>query len=147
MSRTLFSEETTTRCVEALVARHGRHLQEERIAVNGRVEEGAVRVDLTLARMDQTANYRMETAFELPENESLSASEAGALCLDFLDWYLDQFFGDNRQTLLPLDWQAHTFGEHRIFARGDVTNPVLDEAADAWLRGELPEIQSPGKEN
>ena len=44
---------------------------------------------------------------------------------------LGEYFSEGRETLLPLDWQPHRFGEAEVLARGDVRNPVLDEAADA----------------
>ncbi|MEC9073498.1 MAG: hypothetical protein VX938_13990 [Myxococcota bacterium] len=145
MSRTLYNKEETARCEEALVARHGRYLADERIDLSARFEEGAVMLTLALTRLDQTSVYRMEAALEVPEDDSVTLSDACDLCLDFLDWYLGQYFGDNRETLLPLDWQAHQFGEHRVMARGDITNPILDDAADAWLRGERPEVELPGR--
>ena len=145
MSRNLYSGDETARCEEALMARHGRYLTDERLSLSARLEEGAVMLTLIIARLDGTSSHKMEAALEVPEDDSVSLSDACDLCLDFLDWFLDLYFGDNRETLLPMDWQAHQFGEHRIMARGDITNPTLDDAADAWLRGERPEIDPPPK--
>jgi len=144
MSRTLYNSEEAARWVEALVGRHGRYLLDEEIKITGRIEEGAVIVTAILSRLDRTSSYQMEAAVELPEDDSVSLDDASDLCMDFIDWYLGQYFGDNRETLLPLDWQSHQFGEHKVLARGDVSNPILDEAADAWLRGERPDVELPG---
>jgi hypothetical protein len=85
----------------------------------------------------------MEAGFDVPEDDSVAAAAALDLCVDFLDWYLGEYFREARELLLPLDWQPHRFGEHNVVARGDVRNPQLDDAADAWLRGERPEVEPP----
>ena len=78
----------------------------------------------------------MEAARAVPEDESHSVQETLELCLDFLDWYLGEYFENGRELILPLDWQTHRFGDVDLLARGDLRNPSMDEAADAWLRGE-----------
>ena len=111
-------------------------LREEHFSVSGRLEEGSVVVVLVLERHDRTFRYEMGCAKSVPEDESASMMDTVDLCLDFLDWHLGQYFSEERDVLLPLDWQPHRFGEVEVLARGDVRNPELDDAADAWLRGE-----------
>ena len=95
---------------------------------------------LVLANHKRTYVYEMSAALDTEDRRIRSVDEAVTLTLDFLDWYLDQYFKADRHLLLPLDWQPHRFGDHQILARGDVKNQVLDEAADAWLRGERPNL-------
>ena len=132
----MIDKEHMRRVIDALNTRHGRMLRDERFLVSAGLEEGSVVVRLVLERHDQTFKYEMQCARVVPEDEAQSVSETLHLCLDFLDWYLEEYFSGEREVLLPLDWQAHRFGEVEVLAKGDVRNPGLDEAADAWLRGE-----------
>lgn len=139
MATTLMTADMAARVVDALVQRHGRLLGDERFRVSATLEDKTVVVTLRLERDDETHRYEMQAAKAIPDNGSLSPAGTLDLCLDFLDWYLGEYFRADRELLLPLDWQPHRIGEHDVLARGDVRNPVLDDAADAWLRGERPD--------
>lgn len=136
MIASIIDSEQSRRIMDALNSRHGRMLREERFTVSASLQEGSVVLQLVLERHDRSFRYQMECAKEVPEDESRSVQETLELCLDFLDWYLGEYFDNARELILPLDWQTHRFGDVDILARGDVRNPSLDEAADAWLRGE-----------
>lgn len=145
MAQPLMTATDHGRITESLIERFGTMLQHETLAVAARLEDRAVIVTLTLARHDDTFAYVMEAGFEVPEDDSVAAPAALELCVDFLEWYLDEYFREARELLLPLDWQPHRFGEHTVLARGDVRNPLLDDAADAWLRGERPQVALPAR--
>ncbi len=134
------SAESAHRIAEALSSRHGRGLSAsdgERFEVTARMEGETIIARVVLGRPDRTFRYEMECARTLEEGAfTLNASDTLDLCLDFLDWYLGEYFREGRELLLPLDWQPHRFGEFEVLARGDVRNPLLEDAADAWLRGE-----------
>jgi hypothetical protein len=136
MTIALIDSAHSQRILDAIDARHGRQLEDERFSVSARLEEGSVIAELTLERHDRSFRYEMACAKSLPEDEAQSVEETLEVCLDFLDWYLGEYFSSDRELLLPLDWQPHRFGEFDVHARGDVRNPTLDAAADAWLRGE-----------
>lgn len=140
MARPLLDSETQTDLLDNLQRRHGRRLRDERFDVRARLEEGSVIVGVDLARHDRKFLYRTECAKAVPEDDSLTILDTMHLCFDFLDWYLGQYFDNDRELLLPLDWKPHTFGDYDVLARGDVRNPVLDDAADAWLRGDRVEV-------
>ncbi len=140
MARPLLDSETKTELLDALQRHHGRRLRDERFDVRARLEDGSVVVAIEIARRDRTSLYRVEAAKTVPEDESLTMMDTLHLCVDFLDWYLGQWFDSDRDLLLPLDWKPHRFGDYDVLARGDLRNPVLDEAAEAWLRGERVEV-------
>lgn len=147
MARPLLTADTASTIVATLETRHSRKLRDERFTVTARMEDRTVIVDLSLARLDQTFVYAMSAAKVVPEDGSLSVAETLDLCLDFLDWYLGRYFEEDRELLLPLDYQPHRIGEHEVLARGDEKRPLLDDAADAWLRGERPELPKPRRPN
>jgi hypothetical protein len=143
VAQSLITAESHGRIIDGLVERHSPMMRQEGLRVAARLDDRAVIVTLVLARHDQSFEYTMEVGFDVPEDDSVATAAALDLCVDFLDWYLGEYFREERDLLLPLDWQPHRFGEHSVVARGDVRNPLLDDAADAWLRGERPEVEPP----
>lgn len=140
MARPLMTPESVSQVLSALNRRHAGMLRDEHFELGARLEQGTVVATLELVRSDRSSHYVMEAAKAVPDNGALDLEQTLDLCLDFLDWYLGEFFGEQRELLLPLDWQPHKFGEFEVLARGDLRNPVLEEAADAWLRGERLEV-------
>lgn len=125
----LLAEEDKAALIEVLLERYGGYLDAERFIVDGRVEPGFVEATILLERLDGTRRYEMVFYVSLTDNK-ISEAEGRDLALDFAGYYLDLFFNSGREILLPLDFHEYEFGEFKVFARGDVTNPLLDALAD-----------------
>ena len=136
----LIDQEYAERVVSLLKTRHGGFLHREQFAVEGKLVGDVVTVRLTLFNADRTFVYDMEAAAKLDDRLNVGVSDALELAVDFLDWYLGEYFRQSRELLLPLDFKPHRFGDYEVYAKGDVRNEVLEDLADAWLRGERPEI-------
>lgn len=128
----LLSDTDQMALLDLLQERYGHHLRGERFRVDGRVEPGLVELNLVLERSDGTFRYDMTFYASLVDN-ALSEEEGRDLVVDFMGYYLDLYFRRKREVLLPLDFQEYPFGKHRVFARGDVTNPRLDALADEMI--------------
>lgn len=142
MARPLITSEEKHQLLQLLNERHGKWLRDEAFEVSARTMQNMVVAKLILRRRDRTSVYEMEAAVDSDDPRVRSKREAIDLALDFLDWYLGEYLGQQRQVLLPLDFKPHRFGEFEVLARGDIHNEVLDDLADAWLRGERPEVPS-----
>ena len=140
MARQLMDSDAAQRAVKVLRERHAATLRDETFTVSARLEADTVVATVTLARRDRTAVYRVEAAINTSDHRVRSQDEALELALDFLDWHMGEYLRGGRDVLLPLDWQPHRFADHELLARGDLRNEALDDLADAWLRGEEPEI-------
>ena len=133
----LFTREDATAAAASLDSRYAAHLGAERFEVGGRVEPGFVELTAVLANSDKTFRYEIEVRAAVG-GKGVSQVEGRELVLDFLGYYLDQYFDGGRDVLLPLDFQPYQFGEHTVHARGDVTNPALDEVANRILEDGVP---------
>lgn len=142
MSKPLLDSAAQVRIVTALAERHAIGLRGERLTVEAHRAGENITAALTLASLDRTFVYTMEAAIVHKNYPAMSAEDALDACLDFLDWYLGEYFREHRELLLPLDWQPHRFGDIELMAKAELRNALLDEAADAWLRGERPEIEA-----
>ncbi len=116
----------------ALTKMFGAFIAGETFSVSGMFEPGFLHVDLKLHRRDDTFCYAMQFRCALAENR-LDQGAALDVTVDFAGWYLEQYFDSGRDLLLPLDFQPYNFGDHIVYARGDIDNPKLTKMADEIL--------------
>lgn len=126
--------------------RHAGSLRNEHFELDVRKEGDEAVVCLTLRNDARTSVYKMEAAIERAKYQAMTEPQAIDICVDFLDWYVGEYFREDRDAFLPLDWKPHRYGDVEILARGDLRNEFLDDAADAWLRGERPDVESTWKQ-
>lgn len=140
MAKPLIDSAYRNRVLALLKDRHAGSLHDERFELDVRREGDEAVVCLTLRSDDRTSVYKMEAVIQRSKYQAMTEAQAIDLALDFLDWYLGEYFREDRDAFLPLDWKPHRFGDVEVLARGDLRNELLDDAADAWLRGERPDI-------
>jgi len=145
MTKPLLEQADKVRIIDVLRERHATGLRGEHITVDAARAGESVSASITLASADRTFVYEMECAVVREKYTGMSVSDGVDVCLDFLDWYLGEFFDSHRELLLPLDWQPHRFGDVEVMAKGELRNAFLDDAADAWLRGERPDVEGQWK--
>ena len=129
----ILGKEDLRKIEDTLMSTYGAHLGNERFIVRVFGQSDSVLLRVQLDQFDGMSRHTFEINAPSKSN-GLKLDQALDLALDFLGYYLDQFFEDNRELLLPLDYQEYEFGEHKVFARGDYTRPKLDELADRILR-------------
>ena len=105
MSAKLLDLEQCTRVIATLNQKHGRRLKEESFTVNAKEQDSTIIVALNLTSTDRSFEYAMESAVTVDEKLVHTREVALELALDFLDWYLGEYFKNDRELLLPLDWQ------------------------------------------
>lgn len=137
--------EDCDRIVGALQSQYAARLRDERFTVSGRVEPGFVELTVHLERLDRSQRYWMEFRAALAENR-MAEEAARDLLLDFVGYYLDQYFESGRDLLLPLDFQPYEMGSHVVYARGDITHPTLDGEADRILDAGIPLPETPRRQ-
>ena len=136
MSKSIVDPKRHAAIYKLLHDRHGTSLMDETLTMSARVEGDNPVFQVVLEKTDRTVKYTMEAALSRAAYPAMSLSEGLDVCVDFLDWYLAEYFREDRDAFLPLDWKAFRFGDLEVMARGDLRNALLDDLADAWLRGE-----------
>lgn len=139
MTKPILAPDVHAKLLAVLLERHGPQLKRDTLAIAAkRLGDNPV-ATVEIASLDRTSVYTMEAAMARG-TYAMSMEDALDVCFDFLDWYLGEYWKSRGELLLPLDFQPHRFGDVEILARGNLRNELLDDAADAWLRGEHPEI-------
>ena len=140
MAKPLLDATRSARIANLLDTRHGKSLKDETFELSAHLEGENPVMRVVLARHDRTLVYAMEAALIRSDYPGFSVLEALDVCVDFLDWHLGEYFREGRDAFLPLDWKKFRFGDVEIMARGDLRNVLLEDLADAWLRGETEHV-------
>jgi len=129
----VLSPEDRRKIEETLQNTYGAKLNGEKFHVKVLGQSDSIVLKVRLESHDRMSCYTFDISAGATANK-INLKQALDLALDFLGFYLDRFFENNREDLLPLDYHPYDFGEHTIYARGDYTRPKLDEMANQILR-------------
>jgi hypothetical protein len=90
-----------------------------------------VQLRMTLLKKDGSVKYPVEAVHLLEPESKYSKADLAFLMLDYLDNYWQEYFREDRDVYLSLDWSKHEFEGGAFFLRGFVRNVALEDAADA----------------
>ena len=148
--RPIFSEETISLIEGMLARKFVNFLKSGRSEFTGapfseyfKVEMGRAsfqyQVRITLQRTDSSYFYPVETvvltslgSFDL-EGSQVEAEKILNHMIDFQDAYWSEFFENERDTFVPLDWAENQYAGLKIFVRGSERNPYLESEAERLL--------------
>ena len=108
--------------------------KDENISFEGFFADGACHVTCILKNEDESYCYPFEAAISSKEHADLTASDARNLLLDFIGAYFEEFFADNRETYVPVEWATFSIEDINIHARGQIMNKKLEKHADDILK-------------
>lgn len=132
MKKEIIGKFEKERIEKTLYKRYAHYLGKESFKIWAFGESDSVHLRMYLDSDDGMSRYSVDILVPLGENR-LTLREGFDLALDFLGYYLDQFFEENRELLLPLDYNKYNFGKEFVYAKGDFTKPKLDQLADEIL--------------
>ena len=117
--------------------------KDENVFFEGYYEDGVCYITLTLKNHDESFYYPIETSMLLKENPELDAEGARIALLDFIGTYFEDYFEENREAYIPIDWAPYKIDGLTIYARGQVLNKKLENMADDILKS-AGKIKNPG---
>ena len=108
--------------------------KDENIFFEGYYEDGVCYATLTLKNHDESFYYPVETSISLKENPELDEKMARAALLNFIGEYFEDYFEENRETYITIDWAPYKAEGLTIYARGQVLNKKLENMGDDILK-------------
>lgn len=143
--KALLSPELKAKAIQLLHERYRTFLDNEVFQLSAEQVGDNIILTLVLEKRDRSSQYSMSATMDPQRYAALSKAQTLEILLDFLDWCLESYFHEDRDAFLPLDWASHRFEDVEVYAKGELRNSFLDDAADAWLRGERPDTESEWK--
>lgn len=143
MNKLVFLESGITRIwddqqnleIEKILARkYAAYLEDERFRVEGGSDKDRVQLRVTLEKNDGSIAYPIEAVTLVERSSKESKLELGHLLLDYVDIYLQEYFSNDRDVYLPLDWSKHQCEGREIYLRGFVRNLALEAQADELFK-------------
>lgn len=94
-----------------------------------------IQLKLILANHDESFFYPIEAIFVQDDdsNQKLSPHNTALLILEYLELYFNDFFSENREVYLPIDWSMHQHNNVKFFLRGFIRNLKMEKIADEFL--------------
>lgn len=89
-------------------------------------------VNITLANQQETFFYPVEGRINFYEQE-LSPKDAAMLLIDYIDAYFEEFFKEDENVYLPIDWSPYSFEGFTLYLKAQVRNLKAERQADQIL--------------
>jgi len=107
-------------------------LDERRFQITAQNDKGSVTVKVICENPDQSYHYPVEARINHVQEE-MDAAEAALFLIDYVDLYFNDYFGDDEDLFLPIDWKDTQYDAVDFQIRGQVLNLKLERMADEFL--------------
>ena len=101
-----------------------------------RLVEGVwVEIKVTLSSLDKTFVYPIEAKFESQDKDKTKAERQQHIfaVLDYIDQYFEEYFKEDENVFIPIDWSLHSWEGHEFYLKGQVVNEKLETMAERWI--------------
>ena len=108
-------------------------LKEREFSLESKVEASTVFATVYLKKEDKSYHYPIQAKINFQE-EDLTEKEAILFLLDYIDYYFDEFFKENENIFLPIDWKEVQFDNKVFLIKGQILNLKREKEADLFLK-------------
>ena len=110
---------------------------------NWQADEG-VYVEVTLAHKDRSFVYPVSGRIK-HKQEEMSEREAALFLIDYIDSYFEEFWQEDEDLFIPIDWTNFDYEAVDFQLRGQIFNEKVESMADELL-GKHPMLQDPNSD-
>ena len=100
-------------------------------AIDARTHDDKVWVQSLLRNSSDTFHYAVE-AFTTKNKDKHPRAQAFFL-LAYIDAYWDEYFSEDENVYLPIDWTEHCYREETFFIKGQILNLKAERLANELL--------------
>jgi hypothetical protein len=115
----------------ALGKKYMTYMANDVFAIEAIENQHQIQMRITLQRSDLSWAYPVEVV--CPKEFQITSVQAAELILDYVDCYWGEYFSNDRDVYLSIDWQSHKFEELEFFIRGSVRNLAAEKMASELL--------------
>lgn len=130
---TIWTPEELAQLAKIMTLKYGASLRDRHFDITAHAATEGVFVTMTLSNESKTYFYPLEGRLAHVKQD-LTAQEAVAILVDYMDAYFETFFHDGESTFIPIDWSPFSFEGHEFEMRGQILNLALEQEAESWLK-------------
>lgn len=130
----LWSPEETLKIVHLMNTKHSLYLENESFDIKCGFNTQQLQLTVTLKKNDNSIIYPIEIVCLHEDYSHLKKINLAALILDYIDSYWTEYFDEDRNLFVPLDWTKYENEGVSFFLRGFVRHLNLEMQADLFLK-------------
>ncbi len=143
VTKPVLNAEDISKLQNLMETKHKMFLNDRGFKIEARREDAAIYVTVTLSRADRTFYYPVESRMDFIK-EDMTQDEAALFLIDYIDLYFEDYFAEEENTFIPIDWANYFYDATDFQMKGQIRNLKLEEMADQILATHTPE-QAPGQ--
>lgn len=115
--------------------KHAIHRADRSFELSASIESKSIVVKTLLFNQDHSYYYPVEASLSKTAMQG-RVDRIATFLFDYLDSYFSEYFAEEENVFVPLDWTKYEHEGETLRVRGQVLNKKLEDEADAWLSGE-----------
>ena len=128
-----FTRDEISDLTKILSIRYGQFLNGRFFSIIHEEHDSFSEAKIILENNDQSFVYPVEGRMQRSPKSGFGHREAVMMLLDFMSSYFEEYFENDENTFIPLDWKEFNFEGKSLHLRGQVRNLKQEKAADALL--------------
>lgn len=112
--------------------KHSIFLDDERFEILAGENKSQIQIQINLKKNDGTFEYPIECVF-INEKKEENTQKIASLMLDYIDIYWTNYFQEDRDVFIPIDWNPHEYEGIPFHIRGSIRKKDLEIQADQFL--------------
>lgn len=129
----ILNDEEKSNLVRIMNTKYASYLEGRFFEIEIASDQDIVNVTVTLRNESDQFHYPVQGQIA-SKQQDLSPKDGAFLLLDYIDFYFEEFFKENGEVLLTIDWSKHTFDEKEFQIKGQIFNLQRERLADEWLK-------------
>ena len=129
---THLSEDNCQDLGRIMTLKYAAFLGDRSFTIMSKADRSTAEVTVTALNPENTFVYPIEARIDLTKC-SLNAKDACLLMLDYIDSYFEEFFREEENVFVPIDWTSYSFEGSSFELKGQIRNVKVEELADKLL--------------
>lgn len=128
----LWNEEEILNIQSLLNKKHSLYLDDEEFILEIGTSKEQIQLKIALNKKNNNVSYPIECIY-LKETAKEEEQDIVLKMIDYLDIYWANYFSEERNVFVPIDWSKHEFEGVSFYVRGFLRNIELENAANEFL--------------
>jgi hypothetical protein len=128
--------EETSNLVKILNTKYASYLRGRFFEIQANAERSIVSTTVLLKNRSESFYYPIEGNIDSKE-ENMTLKDAALFLIDYIDFYLEEFFKEDEGLYVTIEWSKQNFEEKTFFLKGQILNLERERLADQLLKREI----------